>query len=60
MNNRQKAILFSAIAAVAAASSALYAANKNTRPIMLILPLVLMGVFLCAAGYYVGLSRSEQ
>jgi hypothetical protein len=59
MNNRQKAVLFSAFAAVAAASSAPFAASKNVQPILIVLPLIFMGVFLCVAGYYAGLSRNK-
>ena len=60
MDSKGKSILFAALAAVMAASSAPPAADKNISHIFIVLPLVAMGFFLCVAGYYAGQSKGKD
>ena len=60
MDNKRKAVLFAALAAICAASTAPLAANQSINHIFLVLPLVLMGVLLFVAGYYSGLTRNQR
>ena len=60
MDNRGKAALFAALAAICAASIAPLATNQSINHGLLVLPLVLMGILLFVAGYYVGLARNER
>ena len=58
--NKRKATVFSVLAAVSAATTAVIAANPSVRPIFIILPLVIMGIFLFLAGYCAGLAKNEK
>ena len=60
MDNKRKAALFAALAAVCAASTAPLAANPTITHAFLILPLILMGILLFIAGFYAGRSRYER
>ncbi len=60
MDNKRKVALFTALAAVCAATTAPLAAYQSIVHIFLILPLVLMGIFLFVAGYYAGLARNPK
>lgn len=60
MDNKRKAVLFAALAAICAASTAPLAANQSINHIFLVLPLVLMGILLFVAGYYSGLTRNQR
>jgi hypothetical protein len=60
MDNRRKAALFAALAAIAAASTAPLAVDQTISHAFLILPLVVMGILLYVAGYYSGLARIEK
>ena len=60
MDNKRKATLFAALAAVCAASTAPLAANPSINHIFLVLPLVVMGVLLFVAGYYSGLASNRN
>lgn len=60
MNYKQRVTIFSMLAIVAAATSAITAANPTIRPIFIVLPLVLMGIFLFFAGYFAGLSKVNK
>lgn len=60
MDNKRKAALFAALAAICAASTAPLAAQQSIAHIFLVLPLVLMGILLFVAGYYAGLARTQQ
>ncbi len=57
MDNRRKAAAYSGLAVVMATSSAIFAANPSIPHILIVMPLVVMGVLLFAAGYFVGLTR---
>ncbi len=60
MDNKRKAALFAALAAICAASTAPLAADQSITHVFLILPLVLMGILLFIAGYYAGLARNPK
>jgi hypothetical protein len=60
MDNKHKAALFGALAAIAAASTAPLAADQSIQHIFWVLPLVLMGILLFVAGYYAGQARNKQ
>ncbi len=60
MDNRQKVVLFSSAAVILAASTAVIAANQSGRLGFVIVPLVLMGFCLFAAGYYAGVDRGRR
>jgi hypothetical protein len=57
MNNRRNATFYAVLAVICAASTAVTASDKMITPLLIVLPLVVMGVFLFAAGYYAGLSK---
>jgi thiamine transporter ThiT len=59
-DNRRKVAVFAALAAVLAASSAPAAADKSGSHVLIVIPLVLMGFALFAAGYYAGIVRGSQ
>lgn len=58
--NKRKATVFSILAVVSAATTAIMINNLPTRPIFIVLPLVMMGIFLFFAGYYAGLAKNEK
>jgi hypothetical protein len=60
MDNKRKAALFAALAAICAASTAPLAVNQTIAHVFLVLPLVLMGILLMVAGYYAGLARNKK
>jgi len=60
MDNKRRATLFAALAAVCAASTTPLAADQSVTHVFLVLPLVLMGIFLFVAGYYAGLARNQK
>jgi len=57
MDYKRKVVVFSVLASISAATSAPIAATPSVRPIFIVLPLILMGIFLFFAGYYAGLNR---
>jgi hypothetical protein len=60
MNNTRKTVLFAALAAIVAGSTAPLDADQSISHVFLVLPLILMGLLLFAAGYYAGLARSKK
>ncbi len=57
MDYKQKAVLTAVLAALVAATTAPIAASHPNRPGVLVIPLVLVAILLCFAGYFAGLSR---
>ncbi|MEO9198010.1 MAG: hypothetical protein ABI206_04590 [Antricoccus sp.] len=57
MNDRRKAVLYAALAAVLAGSSAPVAADQNRPPGLLVVMLIGVAVLLFFAGYFTGLAR---
>lgn len=60
MDDKRKVVVFSVLASISAATTAPIAATPSIKPLFIVLPLVLMGIFLFFAGYYAGLSRSKS
>ena len=60
MDNRQKTIIYTTLAAIFSAITAIFAAQQSIGHIFIVLPLVLMGICLFFAGYYAGQGQHKR